>query len=90
MCADIVNIDEERVAAVGTAVYMAFKHLPKEERAASTCKLTPPPIVRAADPSDQELHVRTRRQGVGVTGLVAPAMQVEIECTAIIPEAAKL
>ena len=78
------------MAAVGTAVYMAFKHLPKEERAASTCKLTPPPIVRAADPSDQELHVRTRRQGVGVTGLVAPAMQVEIECTAIIPEAAKL
>ena len=41
LCADIVNIDEERVAAVGTAVYMAFKHLPKEERAASTCKLTP-------------------------------------------------
>ena len=79
------------MAAVGTAVYMAFKHLPKEERAASTCKLTPPPIVRAATPSDQELlHVRTRRQGVGVTGLVAPAMQVEIECTAIIPEVAKL
>ena len=79
-----MNIDEERVAAVGTAVYMAFKHLPKEERAASTCK--PTPGSAAALTAD---HLALSK-GVGVTGLVAPAMQVEIECTAIIPEAAKL
>ena len=58
----IVDISPEKVGSVGTAVHEAFKHLPKEERAASTW--------------------------VGVTGLVDPSLGVEIECEAVISEAA--
>ena len=32
----LVNIDSEKIGAVGLAVHNAFKHLPKDQRAAST------------------------------------------------------
>ena len=57
----IVDLDDEKVAAVGLAVHNAFKHLPREQRAASTW--------------------------VGVTSLVEESLGVEIECTAVVPEA---
>ena len=57
----IVDLDDEKVATVGLAVHNAFKHLPREQRAASTW--------------------------LGVTSLVEESLGVEIECTAVVPEA---
>ena len=52
----IVDIDGDKIGKVGMAVHNAFKHLDRNQRAASTW--------------------------VGVTGLVAPPLGVEIECVA--------